>query len=154
MGFGLPMALGAAFGSDRPVACVDADGGLMLNIQELATLSATAPPGFLLFVMNNDGYESIRMSQQRHFGATYGTDAASGVAIPSYEMLSQAFGLPYLKVETPAQLDAVLEDYDPSDPPVVIDVMIGRSEPRGPAVKTIVHPDGRLASTPLKDIAW
>jgi acetolactate synthase-1/2/3 large subunit len=154
MGFGLPMGLGAAFGSDRPVACVDADGGLMLNIQELATLRRQSPPGFLLFVMNNDGYESIRMSQQRHFGATYGTDDESGVAIPSYEALSAAFGLPYLRVETPAQLDAFLADYDPAAPPIVIDVMIGRSEPRGPSVKTIVHPDGRLASTPLKDIAW
>jgi acetolactate synthase-1/2/3 large subunit len=154
MGFGLPMGLGAAFGSERPVACVDADGGLMLNIQELATLRRLAPPGFLLFVMNNDGYESIRMSQERHFGGKYGTDAESGLSIPSFEALSAAFGLPYRRVETVADLDALLAVYDPSAPPVVIDVMIGRSEPRGPAVKTIVHPDGQLASTPLKDIDW
>jgi acetolactate synthase-1/2/3 large subunit len=154
MGFGLPMALGAAFGSDRPVACVDADGGLMLNIQELATLRRRSPAGFLLFVMNNDGYESIRMSQERHFGGKYGSDTDSGVTIPSFEALSAAFGLPYLRVDTPAQLDAFLDAYDPAAPPIVIDVMIGRSEPRGPSVKTIVHPDGRLASTPLKDIDW
>ncbi len=154
MGFGLPMALGAAFGSDRPVACVDADGGLMLNIQELATLRHVAPKGFLLFVMNNDGYESIRMSQARHFGAVYGSDVDSGVWIPSYEALAGAFGLPYRRVSTQAELDAVLAAYDPAAPPMVIDVMIARSEPRGPSVKTIVHPDGRLASTPLKDIDW
>jgi acetolactate synthase-1/2/3 large subunit len=154
MGFGLPMGLGAAFGSDRPVACVDADGGLMLNIQELATLRSQSPPGFMLFVMNNDGYESIRVSQQRHFGAVFGSDAESGLVIPSYEALSAAFGLPYRRIDTPAQLDALLAAYDPASPPIVIDVMIGRSEPRGPSVKTIVHPDGRLASTPLKDIDW
>jgi acetolactate synthase-1/2/3 large subunit len=154
MGFGLPMALGAAFGSSRPVACVDADGGLMLNIQELATLRHTAPRGFLLFVMNNDGYESIRVSQERHFGGAYGVDQDTGVAIPSYAGLSAAFGLPYLKVETPAELDAFLATYDAAAEPMVIDVMIGRSENRGPSVKTIVHPDGRLASTPLKDIDW
>jgi acetolactate synthase-1/2/3 large subunit len=104
--------------------------------------------------MNNDGYESIRMSQERHFGGKYGSDTDSGVTIPSFEALSAAFGLPYLRVDTPAQLDAFLDAYDPAAPPIVIDVMIGRSEPRGPSVKTIVHPDGRLASTPLKDIDW
>jgi acetolactate synthase-1/2/3 large subunit len=154
MGFGLPMGLGAAFGSDRPVACVDADGGLMLNLQELATLRRAAPPGFLLFVMNNDGYESIRMSQERHFGDTYGADADSGLTIPSFEALSAAFGLPYARMQTVADLDDFLAAYDPAAPPIMVDVMIGRSEPRGPSVKTIVHPDGRLASTPLEDIAW
>jgi acetolactate synthase-1/2/3 large subunit len=154
MGFGLPMALGAALGSDRPVACVDADGGLMLNIQELATLKRLAPKGFVLFVMNNDGYESIRVSQQRHFGGKYGTDEESGVSIPSYEAISAAFGLPYVRVETPAELEAFIAGHDDGDPPVVVDVIVPRSEPRGPAVKTIVHPDGRLASTPLKDIDW
>jgi acetolactate synthase-1/2/3 large subunit len=154
MGFGLPMGLGAAFGSSRPVACVDADGGLMLNIQELATLRRMAPPGFLLFVMNNDGYESIRTSQERHFGGKFGSDLDSGVTIPSFEALSAAFGLPYVRVESVAELDGVLNAYDPAAPPIMIDVMIGRSEPRGPSVKTIVHADGRLASTPFKDIDW
>ena len=154
MGFGLPMALGAACASPRPVACVDADGGLMLNIQELSTLRQAAPRGFLLFVMNNDGYESIRMSQQRHFGAVYGSDEASGVSIPVYEALVAAFGLPYRRVTTLAELDVVLAAYDPLAAPQVVEVMISRSEPRGPSVKTIVHPDGRLASTQLKDIDW
>jgi acetolactate synthase-1/2/3 large subunit len=154
MGFGLPMGLGAALGSERPVACVDADGGLMLNIQELSTLKRLAPKGFVLFVMNNDGYESIRMSQQRHFGDKYGTDEESGVSIPSFEALSAAFGLPYVRIETLEALDAFIAGHDDNGPPVVVDVIVPRSEPRGPSVKTIVHPDGRLASTPLKDIAW
>jgi acetolactate synthase I/II/III large subunit len=154
MGFGLPMALGAALGSGRPVACVDADGGLMLNIQELATLKRLQPRGFVLFVMNNDGYESMRVSQQRHFGGKYGADEESGVSIPSFEALSAAFGLPYVRVETLAELDAFIAGHGDNDPPVVVDVIVPRSEPRGPSVKTIVHPDGRLASTPLKDIDW
>jgi acetolactate synthase-1/2/3 large subunit len=136
------------------VACVDADGGLMLNIQELATLRGLAPRGFVLFVMNNDGYESMRVSQQRHFGGKYGADAGTGVSIPSFEAISAAFGLPYLRVETLAELDAFIAGHDDGDPPVVVDVIVPRSEPRGPTVKTIVHPDGRLASTPLKDIDW
>jgi acetolactate synthase-1/2/3 large subunit len=154
MGFGLPMGIGAALGSARPVACIDADGGLMLNIQELSTLKRLAPKGFVLFVMNNDGYESIRGSQQRHFGDKYGTDEESGVSIPSFEALSAAFELAYVRIETLEALDAFIAGHDDSGPPVVVDVIVPRSEPRGPSVKTIVHPDGRLASTPLKDIDW
>ncbi len=84
MGFGLPIAIGAAFGSDRKVVCVDADGGVMLNLQELATLSRYAPKGFILFILNNDGYESIRVRPRlEHFGAVYGADE-SGVFIPAF----------------------------------------------------------------------
>ena len=137
-----------------PVACVDADGGLMLNVQELATLKRLAAPGFVLFVMNNDGYESIRTSQQRHFGAVFGSDDESGVSIPPFDQLSAAFGLPYRKVETLAELDAFLAAYDPKAPPIMVDVMVSRSEPRGPTVRTITHPDGRLSSTPLAEIDW
>jgi len=154
MGFGLPLALGAAFASTKPVVCADADGGVMLNLQELATLKRAAPRGFILFIMNNDGYESIRMSQSRHFGGLFGADDASGVWIPSFEALSAAFDLPYLRVATLPALEAFLAGHDVAAPPVVVELMIGRSEPRGPAVKTVMHADGRMASTPLLEIDW
>jgi acetolactate synthase-1/2/3 large subunit len=154
MGFGLPMALGAAFATPKPVICADADGGLMLNIQELATLRSAAPRGFILFIMNNDGYESIRLSQTRHFNGQFGADNSSGVWIPSFQALSGAFGLPYLRVETLKALEEFLDGHSASAPPVVVELMIGRSEPRGPAVRTVMHADGRIASTPLQDIDW
>ena len=69
MGLGLPHAIGASFGTTRQVICLEADGGVMLNIQELATVVTQAPRGLVLFVLNNGGYESIRASQQRYFGS-------------------------------------------------------------------------------------
>ena len=85
MGLGLPHAIGAAYGSDRRVCCLEADGGIMLNLQELATLVHYAPKGFVIFLLNNNGYESIRASQTRFFGGVSGVDEASGVFIPQYE---------------------------------------------------------------------
>jgi len=153
MGLGLPQAIGAAF-AGRRVICVEADGGLMLNLQELATLAHYAPKGFVLFVLNNDGYVSIQASQTRHFGALGGADLASGVFIPDYGRVAPAFGLRYLRIETLAALEALLPTLEPDAPPVFVDLMIDPSESRGPAVQTVISADGRLSSTSLADIRW
>jgi acetolactate synthase-1/2/3 large subunit len=154
MGVGLPMALGAALGSDRPVVCVDADGGVMLNIQELATMRQFAPRGFVLFVMNNDGYESIRSSQSRHFGAVFGADAKSGLFIPPFDKLAAAYGLPHVRIDTLEALDAFLAAHTDDAEPVLAEVVIPLSEPRGPGVKTVIQPDGRPVTSPLAEIDW
>lgn len=154
MGMGLPMALGAAFGSARPAACFDADGGVMLNIQELATVRQFAPPGFVLFVMNNDGYESIRSSQLRHFGAVYGADETSGVFIPPFGTLADAYGLPFARIATLEELDRFLAAHADDAPPMLVELIVPPSEPRGPAVKTVIQADGRPVTSPLAEIDW
>jgi acetolactate synthase-1/2/3 large subunit len=154
MGFGLPMALGAAFATPRQVVCIDADGGLMLNVQELATLSRIKRGGFILFVLNNGGYDSIRLSQVRHFGETYGTDAANGVFIPDFAELARAFQIAYRRIATLAEFDAFLAEHDPASPPIFVDLIIAPDEPRGPAVKTVISADGMPVTTALRDIDW
>ncbi len=82
MGNGLPAVVGAclAHGRRRTIG-VDGDGGLQLNIQELQTIARLQLP-IKLFVLNNDGYASIRTSQSRYFGRLAGADATSGVTLP------------------------------------------------------------------------
>lgn len=154
MGLGLPSALGAAFATERRVICVEADGGLMLNLQELATLSHYAPKGFVLFVLNNDGYSSINASQKRHFGAVGGAGPDSGVFIPDYGQVAPAFGLRYVRIDSLAALDALLPTLDAEAAPVFVDLMIDPTESRGPTVQTLISADGRLSSTPLSDLRW
>lgn len=154
MGMGLPQAIGASFGSERQVVCLEADGGMMLNVQELATLAHYAPRGFVLFVLNNRGYESIRISQMRHFGSVSGVDAESGLYIPDFCRLASAFGLRYLRIETLEELGACLPRLTPDAEPIVIDLQIERSEDRGPSVKTIMGDDGKPFTTPLSEISW
>ncbi len=154
MGLGLPQAIGAAFGSARRVVGLEADGGIMLNLQELATLSHYAPPGFVLFILNNGGYESIRASQTRFFGQTRGTDEGSGVFIPDFADVAHTFGLRYVRAENLETLRALLPSLQQNQPPMIVDLIIDKAEPRGPAVKTMIDAAGRPSSTPLAEISW
>lgn len=154
MGLGLPHAIGASFGSGRRVICTEADGGLMLNLQELATLVHYAPKGFVLFVLNNQGYESIRASQTRYFGAVSGVDRESGLYIPDFAKLADAFGLRCVAVETLEGLDALLPQLSADNAPVLVDLAIERFEYRGPSVKTIMGADGKPSTSPLSEISW
>jgi len=154
MGMGLPNAIGAAFGTTAPVICMEADGGLMLNLQELATLSHYAPQGFVLYILNNSGYESIRSSQTRHFGGVYGADSESGLFIPDYREVAQAFKLGYLRIDSIAELKAFAQAHSPTAPPVVVDLHVEKFEYRGPSVKTVMDAQGRPSTTPLMEIDW
>ncbi len=154
MGLGLPHAIGAAFGSPRQVICLEADGGLMLNIQELATLSHYAPKGFVLFVLNNGGYESIRSSQTRFFGDASGVDRETGLYIPDLAKIAAAFNLRYILVQSLDELDALLTKVTPDDSPVVVDLRIEKYENRGPSVKTKIDKDGKPYTTPLSELSW
>jgi len=154
MGMGLPNAIGAAFGSNCPVMCIEADGGLMLNIQELATLTQYAPPGFVLYILNNDGYESIRSSQSRLFGSVYGADFDSGLFIPDFRELAQAYNLNYVLIDNLDSLRDFESQKSSSAPPVVVDLRVEKSEYRGPSVKTVIDAQGLPSTTPLMEISW
>jgi acetolactate synthase-1/2/3 large subunit len=108
----------------------------------------------VLFVLNNDGYQSILASQRRHFGRIAGADRASGVFIPDYGKISAAFGLDYRRIETLDDLDRLLPKLTADAPPVVVDLIVEPSEPRGPTVRTVMGADGKIGSTSLEDISW
>jgi len=154
MGLGLPQALGGAFATDRQLICVEADGGLMLNIQELATLAHYAPKGFVLFVVNNDGYASILGSQMRHFGSAGGAGRATGVFIPDFRNIAASFELSYERIDSYAGLEALLPKLVPDAAPMFVELCVVPTEPRGPAVKTLIAADGKLSSTPLAQLQW
>lgn len=154
MGLGLPQAVGAAFATDRQVICIEGDGGLMLNLQELATISHYAPSGFVLFILNNDGYQSIVASQQRHFGLLSGADESSGVFVPDYDKVAAAFALDYRRVASIEELDRLLPTLTAESAPIIVDLILEPNESRGPAVRTVIGADGKLSSTSLSDISW
>ena len=154
MGLALPHAVGACFAGQGRVACLDGDGGLMLNLQELATLAAHRPKGFVLFVLNNGGYLSIKTSQARHFGAVEGATSETGLFLPAADKLSAAFNFDHHRVETLEALHALLPRLLQDGPPCLVELVLDQNEHRGPSVKTIIHPDGRIASSSLAEIAW
>ena len=152
MGNGLPGVIGAcvAHGKRRTIA-VDGDGGLQLNIQELETIRRLNLP-VKLFVLNNDGYASIRTSQSRYFGRLAGADATSGVTLPPLQGVVEAYGLPYARIDHDRDLAGQVSELLEAPGPLVVEVMTPREEPRAPSLSSARRPDGTMASKPLEDL--
>ncbi len=153
MGFALPAANGAAAtGLPGSTVCVTGDGSLMTNLHELATMRQFQLD-VKLFVINNDGYVSMRNTQREFFGGHYvGADAASGVFIPSIEALAASFQLPYVRCAAVDELDAQIRKVLAMDGPVVCEVLAMRDQKIIPSVVSVRLPDGRMRSAPLHNM--
>jgi acetolactate synthase-1/2/3 large subunit len=152
MGNGIPGVLGACVANRRRrTLCVDGDGGLQLNIQELETIRRLDLP-VKLFVLNNDAYASIRTSQSRYFGRLAGADPTSGVTLPSLRGVVEAYGLPYARIDRDTALTERVRELLDAPGPVVVEVMTPREEPRAPSLSSMRKPDGSMVSKPLEDL--
>lgn len=152
MGNGVPATIGACLAHGRRrVIAVDGDGGIQLNIQELEVIRRLALP-IKLFVLNNDGYASIRTSQSRYFGRLAGADATSGVTLPPLPDVARAYGIAYARIDSDRDLVARVRGLLDEPGPAVIEVMTPREEPRAPSLASARRPDGSMVSRPLEDL--
>ena len=154
MGYGLPAAIGAAFaGGDRRVVCFEGDGSIQMNLQELQTMKNYRLP-ITLLIYNNGGYLSIKTTQKAFFGGFFvGSEAGSGVVLPSFEKLAAAYDLPYFRLSTNQELDEKLPEIFAVNGPVVVEVMLDPFEVLGPKAASKRLPDGTMVSAPLEDMA-
>ena len=151
MGYDLPAALGAAFARNgKRVICLAGDGSLQLNIQELQTVAHYQLP-LKLFVLNNEGYLSIRLSQANMFKRLTGEGAQSGVSFPDIVKLANAYGLPASRVGFD-QLEDRIQAVLASAGPEICDVMLDPAQPFEPRVSARQLADGRIVSSNLEDM--
>ena len=151
MGYDLPAALGAAVGREgKRVICLAGDGSIQLNIQELQTVYHHHLP-VKIFVLNNDGYLSIRLSQGSFFKRFVGESPRSGVSFPDMLKLAQAYGLPALRIEG-KQFEAMVDQALSSPGPFLCEVMLDPNQPFEPKVSSRQLPDGRMVSAPMEDL--
>jgi acetolactate synthase-1/2/3 large subunit len=153
MGLAIPSALGASARLKKCVACVDGDGGFLLNMQELYTLRANPELSVALFILNNRGYASISQSQTRAFQSNFGASAESGLAAIDFAPLAQLAGLEYVACSTYVELKEAISGLS-SDSRVLIDIFLDDDTYRGPAISTKFDAQGRPYSTELEDISW
>jgi len=153
MGYAVPMAIGVAVAHPgREVIAVDGDGGFMFNIQELETIRRLNLP-IKFFVLNNDGYSSIRASQTAYFGkASIGADAASGLTIPDLTKVGASFGLATYRIENQTDLRTEVRRVLAMAGPVVCDVRVLSDEVRAPRLQSQQRADGSFVSRPLEDL--
>ncbi|GGC99283.1 acetolactate synthase [Halopseudomonas salina] len=152
MGYGLPASIGGCLGSGgRRTVSIDGDGGFVMNIQELEVVRRLKLP-IKYFVLNNNGYASIRASQGGYFKQIIGCDPASGLTLPDISALAAAFGLPVMQVDGTGDLRSTIEQALALDGPVVCEVMVEPDQAIGPRITSRIEHNGVMVSSPLEDL--
>jgi acetolactate synthase-1/2/3 large subunit len=154
MGYGLAAAIGACLGAGRaPTVCVEGDGSLQLNLQELSTLKQLNLP-IVLVVMNNRGYASIRNTQRNYFqGRFIATGPEGNLGLPDLVALAKALGIPAMRIEKAEDLASGLAQAARQRGPFICDVMLASNETLAPKVAAVPQPDGSMLSMPLEDMS-
>lgn len=154
MGYGLPAAIGACLGNARrPMLAVESDGSLQLNLQELSTLASQKLP-ICLFIMNNDGYASIRNTQRNYFAGRYiASGPESGLEMPDLRKIADTYGLPYMAISDCEQLESQIGAALNLPRPCIVDVHLVANESLAPKCAAIIGADGSIVSMPLEDMS-
>ena len=153
MGYALPASIGACMDADgRRVVCLEGDGSIMMNLQELETIGFNRYP-IKVFVINNAGYSSIRQTQRNFFqGHMTGSGADSGVGMPDFEKLSEGFGLPFIRIENADEMPEKIEQVLSMEGPVLCEVMVEKEYAFTPKLSSRKLPDGTMISPSLEDM--
>lgn len=154
MGYDLPAAIGACIASGRAeTICISGDGSIQMNIQELQTIIHHRLP-IKIFVINNNGYHSIRQTQKNFFGEPLvGIGADSGdLSFPSFEKLAWAYGYPYQKISDNSEVEKVAEALA-LEGPCICEVFVDTEQKFEPKAASKRLSDGTMVSAPLEDLA-
>ncbi len=137
------------------VVCLEGDGSIMMNLQELQTISTNRLP-VKIFLINNEGYHSIRQTQTNLFGnhTKVGIGPESkDLSFPDFGKLADAFGLPYVRIGGNREMEEKIGGILAMEGPVLCEVKVTTKQNFEPKSSTRRNPDGTLESPPLEDLA-
>jgi len=151
MGVGLPYAIGASFAApNKPITCLNCDGGIMMNLQELQTIVQHNLP-VKIFIFNNDGYLMIKHTQKLFFQGRYNAvDKNTGVVLPEFERIAYGFNIPYCKIDKLKDLDTI--EFK-TDGPSIIEVFMDPEQDFIPKVKGVILEDDSIFAPPLEEMS-
>ncbi|MBR1686624.1 MAG: thiamine pyrophosphate-binding protein [Clostridia bacterium] len=156
MGYGLPAAIGLCIaGGRRQTVCMEGDGSIMMNLQELQTIVTYRLP-IRIFLINNGGYHSIRLTQSNLFSehTKVGIGPESGdLGFPDFGKLAAAFGLPYFAAHSNREVETLAERLLSIEGPVLCEIFTDTQQVWEPKSSARKLPDGSLVSPPLEDLA-
>ena len=154
MGFCLPAATGVCVASGKkPVICVTGEGSLQMNLQELQTIRQNRLP-VKLFVINNQGYHSIRQTQQSYFGEPLvGVGEESGdLSFPDLSRLVPAYGFPYYSCHDSEKLSEAIGQMLAEKGAAICEVFVTKYQKTEPKTASRRLEDGTMFSAPLEDM--
>lgn len=153
MGYELPAAVGCAVASGSEVLCITGDGSIMMNIQEMQTITQNNLP-VKVVVFSNEGYEAIRQTCKNFFGGTYlGCTKESGISFPNFEQLAKAFDFKYDVCNTNGEVEKKLESLFSTNERVFLEVKQQIDNPLIPKVMSRMRDDGSFETPALHDMA-
>lgn len=156
MGYGLPAAIGLCLaGGRQETICLEGDGSIMMNLQELQTIITNNLP-IKVFLINNAGYHSIRQTQNNLFKehSKVGIGPESGdLSFPDYRKIAEAFGFPYFSARSNVQMKETVEAVLAQPGYAFCEIFTDTVQVWEPKSSTKRLPDGRLVSPPLEDLA-
>lgn len=168
MGYDLPAAIGAAvaehgnkalYGASlkddtiKDIILVTGDGSIQMNLQELQTIIHHKMP-IKIFVINNEGYHSIRQTQTNLFEKNFvGIGPQSGdLSFPDMAKIADAYGYPYFSCDGNEHLAEVLEQTLAVNGPAICEIFVSKEQNFEPKSATKRLEDGTLVSPPLEDL--
>ena len=154
MGYGLPAAIGACCANERKrTICLEGDGSIMMNLQELQTVLTNKLP-IKLFILNNNGYISIQQTQRNFFeGRFTACTTTSGVEIPDFIKLGNAFGFKTVKIDKLDNLEHQIQEVLNIEGPVLCEVMLSPDYIFAPKLSAKKLADGTIVSPSLENMA-
>lgn len=156
MGYGLPAAIGTCIAGGRAeTICLEGDGSIMMNLQELQTIITNKLP-IKIFLINNSGYHSIRITQSNLFSehCKVGIGEESGdLSFPAFRKIADAFGFPYYEAHSNASMKETVDKVLALDGPVFCEIYTDTEQRWEPKSSTKRLEDGTLVSPPLEDLA-
>lgn len=153
MGYGLPSAIGGCIANNnKRTICIEGDGSIMMNLQELQTVYHNKL-NLKIFILNNNGYHSMRQTQANLFNSKFcGVDKNSGISFPNFEKIAYAFDIEYYKIERFEEIDNTMKKAFEKDLPNIIEVFLDEKQFFEPKLSSKVHEDGTITSPPLDDM--
>ena len=126
MGYALPASIGASIVKNNSrIICIDGDGSIQINLQELHTIDKLRLP-IKIFILNNDGYGIIKQFQELYLSKRYEA-SGKGVSNPNFKKISEAFNIGYNKIKNHSELKQIKKSID-SKRPEIIEIILKKDQ--------------------------
>ena len=153
MGWGLPAAIGSCFSSNKKsTVCITGDGGLQMNIQELATVMHHKLP-IKIFIYNNKGYLTIKQTQELGFNSRImGSNKESGLSFPNYLKIAKSYQIKYFKISNNINLENILTKIIKHKGPVICELVMDPNQEQKPKAINRRDNKGNTVPTTFEDM--
>ena len=139
----------------QELICVTGEGSIQMNLQELQTVLTNRLP-IKIFLINNQGYQSIRITQSNLFShhTKVGIGPESGdLSFPDFGKIAAAFGYPYFSAHSNAEMKEAVDAALAVEGPAFCEIFVSTKQVFEPKSATKKLADGSLFSPPLEDLA-